>query len=133
MSYWNLSMSRLFGEEVSKAPRQMHLFKSPGPDGMSPIFFQKFWHIVCKDVTAFVLDFLNNHSFDPTFNYTHIVLIPKVKSPGLITQFRPISLCNVAYKFPSKCIANRIRSILLISSPNLNQLSFPEDSLLITS
>ncbi|KAL0428307.1 UNVERIFIED_CONTAM: hypothetical protein Slati_3005500 [Sesamum latifolium] len=32
--------------EVTKSLFQMASLKSPGPDGMSPIFFQCFWHIV---------------------------------------------------------------------------------------
>lgn len=98
-------------EEVSKAVKQMHPLKSPGPDGMSPIFYQKFWHIIRNDVVTFVLDFLNNGVFDPSVNYTHIVLIPKVAQPD-VTQFRPISLCNVVYRIASKVIANRLRVII---------------------
>ncbi|VVA26857.1 PREDICTED: reverse mRNAase [Prunus dulcis] len=31
-------------------------------------------------------------------NHTHLVLIPKNASPWNMTQWRPISLCSMAYK-----------------------------------
>ncbi|KAK9995716.1 hypothetical protein SO802_020402 [Lithocarpus litseifolius] len=82
-------------EEVKAALFQMHPSKSPGPDGMSPFFFQKFWHIVGHDVTVVVLSVLHSGRYLRKMNYTHIVLIPKKKDPEYITDFRPISLGNV--------------------------------------
>ncbi|KAL0327023.1 UNVERIFIED_CONTAM: LINE-1 retrotransposable element O protein [Sesamum angustifolium] len=98
--------------EVKKALFQMAPLKSPGPDGMSPIFFQKFWHIVGRDVTVCVLNLLNSHIMPADLNSTHLVLIPKCKNPEFLTQFRPISLCNVVYKIASKVISNRLKVFL---------------------
>ncbi|GLT95180.1 hypothetical protein SLE2022_128760 [Rubroshorea leprosula] len=38
----------------------MHPLKAPGPDGMSPGFFQHFWPVVGKGVIEACLEFLNN-------------------------------------------------------------------------
>ena len=56
-------------------------------------------------------------------NNTLIQLIPKVPSPQSITQFRPISLCNVTYKVITKIIVDRLK-ILLPSLVSPTQSSF---------
>ena len=79
---------------------------------MNALFYQKFWHIVGDDVIVAVLNFLNSGTMLPEINYTHIVLIPKIKSPERISDFRPISLCNVIYKIISKVLPNKLKLIL---------------------
>jgi hypothetical protein len=66
-----------------------------------------------------VLDFLNFGVFDSSLNSNHIVLIPKIKNSSRITDYRPISLCNVLYKLMLKVLANRMKRMLnSIISPN---------------
>lgn len=109
----NESLKRPYeASEVTKALSQTHSLKSPGPDGMSPIFYKKYWHIVGEGVTNTVLHFLNTGQFLKCFNFTRFVLIPKCHASESITQFRPISLRTVVYKLASKVLANRMRPIL---------------------
>jgi hypothetical protein len=86
--------------------------KAPGPDGLPPLFYQRYWPVVGQDVTRGVLSCLNSSQLLTSINHTFITLIPKVKNPERVTEFRPISLCNVIYKLVSKVIANRLKTIL---------------------
>ncbi|KAK4391485.1 hypothetical protein Sango_1926300 [Sesamum angolense] len=79
-------------DEIKLAIFQMYPYNSPRPDRISPIFYQKYWHIVDPEIISFVLDFLNYRQFDVKLNYTLIVLIPMCDSPECISHLHPISL-----------------------------------------
>ena len=79
---------------------------------MTALFFQKYWNIVGSDISHAVLDFLTSRRMLGCINFTHIALIPKVKAPNCMSEFRPISLCNILYKIISKVLVNRMKSIL---------------------
>ena len=99
-------------DEVEAAFKSMEPPSAPGPYGMPHTFFQTYWSIVGDDVTSTILNCLNNCSLPATINHTFITLVPKVKSPEKISEFRPISLCNVIYKLVSKVPANRLQGVL---------------------
>lgn len=100
------------GEEVKCALDAIGDLKAPGPDGMSAVFYKRFWQKIGPKIKEEVLDVLNGGEMLAGWNETTIVLIPKVKSPESLTQYRPISLCNVLYKLISKVLANRLKVIL---------------------
>lgn len=98
--------------DIKEALFSLKPYKSPGPDGFHPIFFQKCWNITHEDIVHMVQDVFRNKCVDPRLNVTHICLIPKVDFPDSVSQFRPISLCNTLYKIITKIIVNRIRPLL---------------------
>jgi hypothetical protein len=69
------------------------------------------------------LHFFNTAKMDENINVTHIALIPKKSDPCNVSDFKPISLCNVTYKIISKVLANWLKRVLpqLISE---NQSAF---------
>ena len=116
--------------EVQQAFSQMASLTTPGPDGMSLVFYKSFWHIVRKDVTAVVPQALNSGIVLESINTTFISLIPKIKNPKKVSDFRPISLCNMIYKLIVKVIANRLKFFLTKSIPD-SQSAFLSRKLII--
>lgn len=110
-------------DEVWAALKQMAPFTAPSPDGMSPIFYKSFWHIVGEDVTAVVLKVLNLGVVLESLKSTFIVLFPIVKQPRMVSDFRHISLCNVIYKLISKVLVNWLKIFLAKAIPE-SQSSF---------
>lgn len=55
---------------------------------------------------------LNEEGMIPSLNSTFIVFIPKNCNADFVNNFRPISLCNILYKFVSKVITNKLKLIM---------------------
>lgn len=92
--------------------------KAPGSDSLLIGFFQKHWSSVKERVTTTCLHILNEGGSIAPLNHTYIALIQKMHNPRKVTDFRPISLCNVIYRIVAKMLANRLKQILndIISS-----------------
>lgn len=63
-------------------------------------------------MTQTVKDFFLHNVLDPRLNQTNICLIPKTDRPSEMTEFRPISLCNVSYKIISKILSKHLKRCL---------------------
>ncbi|XP_035839381.1 uncharacterized protein LOC118486758 [Helianthus annuus] len=96
-------------EEVKKAMFSIGNDKAPGPDGFTAAFFKNAWPLIGNDIVNAIKDFFDTGNLLRELNHTLIVLIPKVPTPMVVTDFRPIACCNVLYKCISKIIADRIK------------------------
>ena len=99
-------------DEVCRAQFHMHPLKAPGPDGMSPLFFQKYWNVVGFDVTTAIPSVLNYGHLLQKMNYTHIVLVLKKNDPQYKSEFWPISLVNVVSHLFLEVLTNCLKLIL---------------------
>ncbi|GMI64491.1 hypothetical protein HRI_000118400 [Hibiscus trionum] len=105
-------MEKFTKDDVLEAVRSMGPLKAAGDDGLGVIFYQRFWHILGDEVATFCISAAEGNEDLAAINRTHIVLIPKVNDPTHMSQFRPISLCNVLFKIISKMFANRLQRVI---------------------
>jgi hypothetical protein len=105
--------------EVKAAPDSIGDLKALGPEGMPAIFYKKFWRTVGDTLVHEVLIMLRSGSLPEGWNETVVQVIPKVHNLEGMKDLRPVSLCNVVYKFISKVLANCLKVILdELISPN---------------
>jgi hypothetical protein len=84
----NRGLTGMFSDtEIEEALFQMGPTKVPGPDGLPSLFYQRHWPLLRNSVCKAVRDFLEWKDFPEDFNDTVLVLITKVNSPELLSQF----------------------------------------------
>ncbi|CAL1383611.1 unnamed protein product [Linum trigynum] len=111
-------------KETGKAViMDMSGLKAPGKDGFQAIFFHKCWSSIGNDFFLFILSCFLNPSRIQDMNETLLALIPKIERPSNMSQFRPISMCNVSYKVVAKILANKLKPLMPILVQK-NQSSF---------
>ncbi|KAL6190194.1 hypothetical protein ACLB2K_036592 [Fragaria x ananassa] len=107
-----LLLQQVTDEEIYDAVHSIGALKAPGPDGLHAIFFQKCWDEVKNTLIPMVKTCFNNGNLIRHLNHTNIALIPKIENPSKVNDFRPISLCNVAYKIITKIMIKRLKPLL---------------------
>ena len=98
--------------EIENALFMMHPSKSPGVYGFTAGFYIKHWNILKSSVCHAIREFFIKGILPDVVNNTVLVLIPKIKNPQNLAQYRPVSLCNVLYKIIAKVLALRLRPFL---------------------
>lgn len=99
-------------DEVHKVMKSLGALKSPGADGLPGLFYRKHWQLIGADLLEVVNRFLQTGTFSSTLNQTHLCLVPKRTNPSNVAHYRPISLCNYAYKIILKFLVMRMRPLM---------------------
>ncbi|KAL8140213.1 LOW QUALITY PROTEIN: hypothetical protein V2J09_006234 [Rumex salicifolius] len=99
-------------DEIRIAFNRMGPYKALGIDGFQLIFYHRCWGGINDSVCAFIHEFFMMCCLTIETNETIIHLIGKVDTPEVVSQFRPISLCNVLYKAITKILSNRLQPIM---------------------
>ena len=95
--------------EIKEAAFSINAEKAPGPDGFSAGFFHTHWERIGSDIVKEVQGFFCGMPLPEDVNDTNIRLIPKIKNPQKVSDYRPIALCNVYYKIYSKILTRRLQ------------------------
>nr|GFC22377.1 hypothetical protein [Tanacetum cinerariifolium] len=99
-------------EEINDALSSFDDNKAPGPDGFTSKFFKAAWSIAGRDVYDVVKEFFQIGKFLSEINAKLITLVPKVKAHLKVSEYRPITSCNVFFKIVSKILTSRLKAFL---------------------
>ena len=91
-------------EELSKALSEMANGKAPGPDGVLTEFFKEYWDTIKADYLEMINLAAENQQFPPGVTRGLISLLHKAETRSRLTNWRPITLLNVAYKLYAKAL-----------------------------
>jgi hypothetical protein len=91
--------------EVHKAMKHMKSNAAPGPDGLTALFYKKYWEIIGPEITQYVLQFLNNS--------------------GSLSLLRPIILLSVLFLRSIILKCHLTSDLLLFVMSSLSSLQKP--------
>ena len=98
--------------EIETAISQMAKGKAPGPDGLSIEFYTHCWPIVKDEVVSLLREMFSTQTIHPQIKTGYLTLIHKKGQKNEISNYRPISLLNYDLKILTKCLTNRIKTII---------------------
>lgn len=87
--------------------------KAPGPNRFSFQFIKKYWAEMQEDVINVVKYFENYGRLGRGCNSSFITLVPKIKDPLTLGDYRPISLIGCLYKIIAKMLACRLKGVIV--------------------
>ncbi|MFS7991078.1 putative RNA-directed DNA polymerase [Helianthus anomalus] len=86
--------------------------RAPGPDGFNFMFLKHFWDVFEGDFLNVLNEFSSSGTVSRGCASSFIALIPKIRDPSDLNDFRPISLVGAINKVISKVLANRLKKVI---------------------
>ncbi|XP_019238406.1 PREDICTED: uncharacterized protein LOC109218498 [Nicotiana attenuata] len=99
-------------EEICQIVKNLPNDKAPGMDGYPAKFFKEFWPLIGQEVIETVQQFFQTGKLLKEINCTTVTLIPKMKNPSYVKEFRPIACCSTMYKIIAKLLTNRLKLVV---------------------
>ena len=111
----NLTLISTFREEeIKEAVWLCDGSKSPGPDGFNFKFIKESWAYIKDELIKALAFFHVSGTIPKGCNPSFIALVPKVKEPSKLEEYRPISLVGAIYKIISKVLAGKIKKVFSV-------------------
>ena len=100
--------------ELERSLKSLNKESAPGSDGLSPLFYLKFWDSLKTPLFKSINRSLDQKLLSLSQRRAILTLLPKSNDMDLkhISAWRPISLTNTDYKIISKAFAMRMQSVI---------------------
>ncbi|KAK4384561.1 hypothetical protein Sango_3048800 [Sesamum angolense] len=108
----NLLVAPVTHLEVKEAFFDIEVESAPGLDGYTSAFYRAAWPVVGQIMFEAVGEFFRMGKILKQINTTLLALIPKVNMPTYVSDYRPISCCNLLYKAITKILVKRLQRVL---------------------
>ena len=109
-------------QDLKEALWAMNENATPGPNGLTVIFFKRFFDDLKPLFYEFLTLLYKGDNLNSLFKLSYITVLPKDSGSLLeIKNYRPISLLNIEYKMITKALVNKI-------SPVLERLIHPDQA-----
>lgn len=99
--------------ELEAALQGMDASKAPGLDGVITGFFKVYWDLFKHDYLKMILDAISSGTMPNGMTRGLISLLHKGGDKTKLTNWRPITLLNVAYKIYAKALQLRLQPVLM--------------------
>ena len=98
--------------ELRNAVQSLKLNKSPGLDGLTAEFYQKFWSQLEQYYYLMILESYENRMLPESVRKAVLAILYKKGDRTNLKNYRPLSLMNIDYKIIATVLAKRMQLII---------------------